>query len=189
MFTEVTESTTNDAEQRPLAATSRPTEKLTRPDSVRVATVADEAALFDLLWNDLYIDNVMTTHLVPSERKVLAHVQGCCRGTNGIAGIIDGPRGPVASVGLEWAHAWYSECGFVSECWLFCKPEYRKGTHHYRDLRRFALWHRQDLSDKVGSPIPLEISVYSFNRLPAKTRLWSQGARHAGSIFWIDGAA
>jgi hypothetical protein len=158
-----------------------------KPDSVRVATRADEEGLFRLLWEDLYADNKMTALLPPDEDRVRKHVEACCRGTAGIAGVIDGTEGIIGSIGLVWCYSWYSARGFIGETWLFVKPEHRKGTHHYRDLRRFALWHRQDLSDRTGIHIPLEISVYSFKRLAAKTRLWGQGARHAGSIFWIEG--
>lgn len=171
-------------------AVPRPTEKLTRPDNVRIATPADEAPLFDLLWNDMYVDNVMSAYLVPTEAKVRGHVESVCHAKRGIAGIIDGPRGPIASIGIIWSEAWYSSVGFPAEIWNYVHRDHRKGHHHYRDLRRFSLWHRADLSEKVGYPLPLEVGVSSFNRLPAKMRLWRQdGGKFAGGIFWYEGNA
>ena len=173
----------------PYDASPRPTEILTRPETVRVATRADEEALFELLWNSLYVDNCVSATLVPDEKRVRAHIEACCRGTSGIAGIIDGPKGIAASIGLVWSYAWYSQVGFIAEMWCFTVPGERAGHRHYQAMRRFSLWHRADLSAKAGYPISLETSCYSFNRLPAKTRLWRQGQRQVGSVFWVEGNA
>ena len=165
---------------------SAPSSLISKPDTVRVAVPADCERLFDLLWNHLQADNDMG--MGRSAAKVRAQISGICYGKSGIAGLIELPDGElVGSIGIQASQTWYSDAWYLSETWLFVRPGYRKGTNYGRDLFEFAKWHRQDMSQRLGVEMPLEISVYSFRKLDAKTRYWRRHARHVGSMFWIEG--
>lgn len=155
---------------------------ISKPPSVRIATQADEPALYWLLVNDLEADNGLGWTVSP--RKVLEHVQRCCRGQMGLAGVIDGPDGIIGSIAIEMISPWYSDDLMLMQMWQFVVPEARAGTSHGNDLFAFAEWHRQDMAAKIGQALILETCVMSHHRLGAKLRLWARKARAVGGIFW-----
>ena len=155
---------------------------ISKPASVRFATRADEPALFWLLNRDLDADNRLGWSINP--RKVLDHVQKCCRGKCGLAGIIDGPDGIAGSVGIELTTPYYSDDFMLMQIWQFVRPEHRKGTRYGQDLFDFAEWHRQDMSARLGQELVLESTILSHHRLDAKIRLWKRKKRMIGAIFW-----
>lgn len=156
-----------------------------KPASVRVALPADEEALFWLLQRDLEDDNGLGFPASP--RKVYAHVHKCCTGDGAIAGVIDGPRGIVGSVGIEFISPWYSDVGMLIQIWQFVVPTNRSGKRFGEDLFAFAEWHRQDMSSRSGQDMVLDSTVMSHKRLAAKTRLWRRHGKQVGSIFWSGG--
>lgn len=154
-----------------------------KPISIRVAGPQDAQAL---LWHcsQLFSDNYMG--LPFSANRVMETVGMCCTGQGGIAGVIDGPNGmPLGSIGIVAAQPVYSDVWILSESWTFVSPEHRKGMSYGGDLFKFAQWHREDMAAKVGYQIPLEMTVYSFKNLKAKTRLWSRYGVHVGSTVWV----
>ncbi len=158
---------------------------LWQPSNVRIATQADEEGLFFLLVNDLQADNDM--HYPVSMKRTYEHVRACCRGERGIAGVIDGPDGIVASVGIGASQLWYSDKWLLAEIWAFVHPDFRKGTGYGDDLFRFAQWHREDMSRRVGYEIDLERGVRSYKRLKAKMRFWGRYGTQIGGIFLTGG--
>ena len=159
---------------------------LERPAAVRVATQADEAALFALLWDHLYADNGMG--IAPDAAKVWGYVNATCRGQGGVAGVVDGPDGTlIGSVGIVACQPWYSEVWNLAEMWLFVHPLHRRRTGHGQALFDFARWPRADMSARLGYAVGLEISILSFKRVRAKERLWERNALRVGATFWIDG--
>jgi hypothetical protein len=120
--------------------------------------------------------------------KVLNTVSDLAHGITGIAGIIDNPTDralPIATIGIGMMQPVYSSDWVLWEVWLFVLPEYRKEAPYFQDLFDFALWHRDNIASRVSQPVlPLELSVYSLERLPAKERLWRKNAVHVGSMFW-----
>ena len=158
------------------------------PNNVRLANIEDAPDLYWHLLNDYEQDNSLGWK--PSEKKVLAHVRECCLQENGVAGIIDGLHGVIGSIGIEVYMPWYSDDEYLAQVWLFVLPEYRYGKTHYEDLFAFADWYRDEMSRKLGTPLVLESSVTTFNRLPAKVRLWRRRAgRQVGATFWSGGEA
>lgn len=154
-----------------------------KPDTVRIADTNDLADLFWQLMNDYQADNGLGW--TPSPRKVAQMVRECCEGVNGIAGIIDGLDGPIASIGLEIHTPRYSNDEYLVQAWIFVMPEHRGGHQHWEALFAFAEWWRQDMSNRAGKPFILESSVQSHVRLPAKLRLWRRRAgRQVGGTFW-----
>lgn len=157
-----------------------------KPERVRIANENDIADLFWFLRIHLEQDNGMG--LTVSDKKVLRAVQNCCRGTHGIAGIIESPDGQIiGSTAIAAMDLWYSEEWFLAEVWLTVHPGHRAGTTYEDDLFQFGKWHREDMQMKLGvDRLVLQTSVTSRKRLDAKTRLWRRkGGEHVGSIFWI----
>lgn len=151
--------------------------------TVRVATPADREAIYWQLMNDLQADNGLGWQ--PSPAKVFAHVESCCGGERGIAGVIDGPDGGIiASIGVELTTPWYSDDWFLIQVWQFVLPEHRGGTSHAEDLFSFAETHRQYIGAQSGRDIVLETTVMSRKRLAAKSRLWRKHGKWIGSMYW-----
>lgn len=156
-----------------------------RPNAVRIAQPDDVAALYWHLLGDLESDNSL--HIPVSERAVFRTVSELCNGSGGIAGVIDGPHGPVASIGIRAIKPWFSEQWMLSQVWLFVAPGARKGSHFGEDLFAFAEWHRTDMAKSLGYNLVLDNTILSFNRLEAKERLWSRFGKKVGSVFFIGG--
>ncbi|MDE2096500.1 MAG: hypothetical protein KGL39_04580 [Patescibacteria group bacterium] len=155
------------------------------PQSVRIASIADAK---NLLFHcaELFKDNFMGLSF--SANRVMETVGGCCDGTKGIAGVIDGEEGqPIASTGLLWVQPVYSDVWILSEAWLFVNPQHRKGTTYGDDLFKFSQWHREQMSERLGYDVPMELTVLSFKRLKEKTRFWGRYGTHMGSLFWVGG--
>lgn len=161
-----------------------------KPDSVRIATPADEARLFALLQRLQecnFTGMPYAAYLPVDTHRLWGHVNAACRGQSGIAGVIDGPDGElVASVGIFAIQPWWSSAFYLCQHWLFVTPETRQ-SNYARDLFKFSEWHRADMSQRCGYDIPLETTVLSTDRLPAKERLWSGHAVKIGAVFWADG--
>lgn len=154
------------------------------PAGVRIATQADEQKLHDLLLH-LYKNNYLGFEM--SDRKVWDVIRHCCRGGGGIAGVIERDGEIVASVGIVFSSMWYSEAPYLSELWLFVRPDCRHHKyaeklvdfcHFYRDQTRAAI---------TGQALPLVTSVTSYNRLAGKMRWWRRWSRLVGAIFVVDG--
>lgn len=163
---------------------------LTKPETVRIATVADEPQLFWHLMNDMRDANELGLQI--SDRAVYDTLHACCTGELSVCGVIDGRDGPVASVGIRGQYLWFSEQVVLCQLWLFVIPEARGYASLWEDLFDFAAWHREDMSQKAGYSLTLENSVMSLDRLEAKRRLWRRrmvrdGGREMGHIFWLGG--
>lgn len=156
-----------------------------RPETVRIAQPDDVAGLYWHLLGDLEADNSL--HIPVSERAVFQTVSELCNGGGGIAGIIDGPHGPVASIGIRAIKPWFSDQWLLSQVWLFVTPQARKGTRFGDDLFRFADWHRREMSQTLGYDLVLDNTILSFNRLEAKERFWSRYGKRVGAVFFIGG--
>lgn len=153
-----------------------------KPEDVRIATIQDVQALS---WHcyELFKDNFMG--LPFSTKRVGETVTACCTGQGGIAGVIDGSDGyPIASIGITPIQPIYSDKWILSESWMFVRPEFR-GWRYDADLFAFAKWYRESVCPNFGYDIPLEMSIYSFKRLDAKTRLLKRHGMHVGSTIWV----
>lgn len=155
------------------------------PEGVRIATQADEYALYEILL-DLYRDNFLGFAL--SEHKVWDVIRHCCRGGGGIAAIVERDGRIVATTGIVFSSMWYSVDPYLSELWLFVHPDYRKLGYSER-LSNFCYFYRDQCRHKdTGRALPLITSVTSRNRLEAKIRWWRRWSKLVGAIFLIDGA-
>lgn len=155
-----------------------------KPEGVRVATIDDEASLF---WHAMSMEADNSLHIPVNEGAVFETVHACCTGDYSIAGIIDGHDAPVASIGIRGVYPWFSKTVILSQIWLFVSPEARAGARLADMLFRFAEWHRQDMSKRLGYDMVLENTVMSFKRLDAKLRLWRRYGTQMGGVFWSQG--
>ena len=155
-----------------------------QPRTVRIATATDERALFDLLMG-LAEDNPDPASLPIAKPKIEKFVRAACTGNGGIAGVIDGPSGLVASVGVFLNQPWYTEAWTLSTHWLYVDPAYRASGRLSAALFKFALQHRRDLSRLSGMALGLDISFVSKKRVAARTRLWRRYAPQHGAMFYV----
>jgi hypothetical protein len=151
---------------------------------VRLATEADEAAVFELLLA-LYDDNAFGAHPVNPD-KVLAMIRRGTRKEGAFIGVIDGPDGRIAaSAALDMTPYWYSDDWFLNEQWFFVRPECRS-AHLERALFRWAEQIRR-LMEGAGGRWEIVMGFWTPVRLAAKIRLWSRYARQVGAVFIMDG--
>jgi hypothetical protein len=154
-----------------------------KPPTVRLAVPADIEPLFWLLMRDLANDNPMGRPVSPT--KILTLVKLCCNGNGGVAGVIEERGSIVGSAGITLAQHDLSDANFLKQVWLFVVPSIRKRHPDYAEkLFKFCLWHKGDMSQRLGYDVPLEISVMSRKRLPAKLRMWSRYGDMIGAVFW-----
>lgn len=158
---------------------------LTKPETVRIATVADEESIFWHLMGPMRDDNDLGLPVSP--RSVYDTIHACCTGELSICGVIDGADGPVASIGIRGQYPWFSEEIILTQIWLFVIPEARSHARLGADLFKFANWHREDMSRRVGYNMSLENTVLSLHNLPLKRRFWGRYGREIGHVFWVRG--
>ncbi len=160
---------------------------ISRPDSVRVANMGDEDRLFRLL-KRLHEDNPNPGNLPVSDQKVWAHVNAACRGQGAIAGVVDSPdkASLIASIGIFYQTAWWTDAPNLSQYWLYVDEPYRTGGKIYKNLLKFARWHRADMSARLGINLGLENSFITKQDPMARFRLWRKSGRCIGMIFWMS---
>lgn len=138
----------------------------------RVAAPDDEEAIFNLLC----IAEKENAMFPMDDVKVMAFIQRATRQLGGIIGVIDGPNGIEASVGLTIEQAWYTETWSIGERWNFVHPECRK-TDHVDKLIGFSKW----CSDNMN--LTLDIGILSNIRTEAKIRLYKRHFEYKGAFF------
>ena len=139
---------------------------------VRIARETDEVALFSLL-TLMHAEN----GLFPmAPEKVLERMRLGTRGQGGVIGVIDGPEGIEASIGLFISQFYYTNSHHLEDAWSFVHPDHRHSTHAKR-LLQFAKWTQK----KMG--IPLLTGVLTRIRLAPKMRLYQRELTQAGAIF------
>lgn len=154
--------------------------------TVRLATPADEPAVFDLLTGPegLWHDNQLGFSY--SADKVRERIRIATEGRGGIIGVIDGDGGELAGgVGLFIDFQWYSEQPYLSEYFLFVRLLYRS-RGYANELFRFAKDCRASIANGSGERFPLVTSVVSRNRLKAKMRYWAKHADLIGGVYVVE---
>lgn len=161
---------------------TEPTTTPVLPANVRLATEADEGALFDCL---MALNEDNGYGLPVSEQRVMEQMRLGTRRQGGIIGIVTSESGRIeGTVGIFISQPWYTDTYILEERWLFVRPDSRNG-HIHTDLFNFVKWARATMEENTKTPWIAAISVTSMKRLPAKMRLWSRHARHVGAIFFI----
>jgi hypothetical protein len=161
-----------------------PTEK---PASVRIATMADENALFHLMMMDAK-ENALPIATVSADR-VLEHIQFGTRrherpnSPMAILAMIDGPEGePVGCMLLMFFQWWWSKAYFLQEIWNYVHPDHR-ASRHAENLMKFARWCSDDMSAGFGYRVWLLQGVTSLQNVEKKVAFYGQHGNYVGSFF------
>jgi GNAT superfamily N-acetyltransferase len=99
---------------------------------VRLATPADELAVFELL---MMLHAEMGFFTV-SKQKVFAAIQWATEGRGGFIFCIDEDNRVVASLGMILTTDWYTDDEFLLERWNFVHPNYRRSDYGRRLLEQ-----------------------------------------------------
>lgn len=153
--------------------------------AVRLATAADEDAIFRLLVK-LDADNGLGFPY--HEDRVRQSIRIGASGSGGYIGVIPDPKREgeiIGSVGLHLAQPWYSNDWFVHEVWLFVDPEHRKGTGYADALMEFSRLLKKAVERRGERPVPFFTSVSSRKRLAAKMRWWGRRGEMIGAIYLL----
>lgn len=143
-----------------------------RPSNVRLARPDEGDAIYQLLLG-LYDENG-TFSIDPVKTRL--RIEEMLDPAHGVVGIIEGPGGPEATVGLVINSHWYSSDPVLAELWNYVLPDHRRSTHA-KSLIEFGKW----ASDSLG--IPLLMDILSTTRTAAKERLYRRQLEHVGSYF------
>ena len=152
-----------------------------KPKAVRVAGIADEPAVMELLMLDV-ADNA--AHVaIPDPDRMLQHVHLGTRRQGGIVGVIDGPdKRPVAvcvMVPIQW---WWSNQWAIQELVCYVHPDHRR-TDMIDDLMDFQKWVVDEWSRTSGYRVYLLNGVLGAWRVMSKIRLYSRKFRMAGAVY------
>lgn len=146
------------------------------PYGVRLANEADAPALLHFVL-PLFVEGAAQS---VSEAKVAALVARCTQRARGIAGIITGPAGIEASVGLTIDEADYTEESHVMVRWLGVLPAVRKSNLGAR-LMGFVRWFHSSLT-ALDSPMPVFLSSLVTTDLKSKVLLLQRQAPMVGVV-------
>ena len=148
-----------------------------RPESVRIATPADEMDVFELLIHDL-ADNA--AHIAPiDEAKVLETIRSGTRQRGGFVGVIGRPAiAVVVLVPYQW---WWANTYFFQEVVNYVHPDHRR-SRHADDLLDFSKWATDEMTRGFGYQVRLLCGVLGAWRVQAKIALYRRR-------FWQCGAA
>jgi hypothetical protein len=152
-----------------------------RPASVRIATEADEAALFAHLLKDLE-ENAEAIAPI-DDKRVLEQIRIGTTRQGSIIGVIDGPGGGIiGSICLAGVPWWWSTRLHAMEVWTFVDPAYRTGEHAAA-LLEFAKWASDELSRTMGYQAYSVIGVLGPHRTKSKVRMYGRKATQIGATF------
>lgn len=139
---------------------------------VRMIRPGEEDAVYNLLLG-LYSENALFTL---SEHKARATIGYATEKRGGIIGVIDGPGGLEATIGLAIETFWYTDQWHVSEYWNYVAPEYRQSNHAKRMID-WAKW----TADGLG--LPLIMGILTTTLLAPKMRLYQRQLDQVGAFF------
>lgn len=173
------------------------------PAGVRIATIQDEEAIYNLLielhrhnkfgWGFPYRPEIILRRIEQATRPDPDTRSDPGDKLRGVIGVIDGPdRLPVASVGLYVEPpVWFTDAVSLSELWFYVRPGVRGAPQHERALRDFSLWVHQRLRPK-DHPLPFPMATGYMHvgpRSSVMARLWRRlwpGSHEVGRLFWVD---
>lgn len=152
----------------------------TKPDTVRLATEADESALMELLRMD-HQENALV--VAPfDEQHTKGFIQAATREKDATIGVVDGPAGPVGLIWLIPEVWWFSPTWYVAERLTFVHPDHRR-SRYGRDLLQFAHWFVDSMSAELGYQIFLISSVVGTVDVDRKVALFGRMMQRGGGIF------
>lgn len=152
-----------------------------KPDTIRIPTVADEQAIFELLMMDAQ-ENAARIAVIDPER-IMGHIQLATRMQGAIAGVIDGPDGkPVAVCIMIPQQWWFSREYFYQELVNYVHPDHRR-SRHIHDIIEFERWAADAQSTNFGHRVYVLLGVLGLNRVREKAILYRRKMRQVGWAF------
>lgn len=139
---------------------------------VRVGRPDDFDAMMVLL-REMHADNGMAQL---AEDKVVPLLQCALAQHRAVVGVIDGPDGIAASVGLIIGQWWYSHDAHLEDCWNFVREPYR----HMRFAQPLIEFSKKAAN---GMGLPLLMGIMTEKRVEAKVRLYERKLPLAGALF------
>jgi hypothetical protein len=165
------------------------------PSGVRRATEEDIDELY-LMVPQLLAESTL---LPVSAQKVEKLIERCAMRQGGaIAGIIDGPDGIDASIGLDVVESDVSDHRYVRAIWLGLHPNLRSApppqrdprSNHGRRLFDFAKWYHGMLEQQAGHPVLMQFDVATKAGLGPKLGFYERNVTPVGATFaYLSGAA
>ena len=152
-----------------------------RPANVRLATINDEQAVFNLVSMEMseIAGGVAPTH----PETVASMIISATRAGKGIIGVIDGPDGfPVATIALFNEKWWWSQSWFFNKTWEYVHPDHRHSSHA-RDLINFAHWFGDEMTRLFGYRVYVLEGVLANRRMRDKVRLYKRHSNAIGAFF------
>jgi GNAT superfamily N-acetyltransferase len=149
---------------------------------VRLATPADELAVFELL---MMLHAEMGFFTV-SKQKVFAAIQWATEGRGGFIFCIDEDNRVVASLGMILTTDWYTDDEFLLERWNFVHPNYRRSDYGRRLLEQAKAtsdWFTKSARKDGRNDVLFLCGINSFHRTEAKVRLYARHIPCIGAYF------
>lgn len=143
-----------------------------KPPNVIPARLGDEKEIYDFLCI-LHQENGMSRM---SEERVLEMIRRMIGNKEGIIGLIRGPNGLEAAIGMLMARWWYSDDWHLEELWNFVHPAHRISSHA-KNLLQYGKWCAEQMK------LPIIIGIISNSRVQAKIRLYRRQLPQMGAIF------
>jgi len=152
-----------------------------KPDSVRVALPADEAAVLALWLEDLR-ENA-PKDLPIDEARMMEFIRVGTQRRGGIVGVIDGPdKKPVAFCIIVPEQWMFSKAYYLREATNYVHPDHRK-SRHIHDLIQFERWAADQWSKNCGWRVYMLFSVLGGKRVREKVMLYGRKLRQCGRLF------
>ena len=152
-----------------------------KPKGVRIAGIADEPVIMELLQQDVAENAAHVS--IPNPVRMLEHVQIGTRRRGGIIGVVDGPEGvPVAVCILIPFQPWWTSQWWIQELVCYVHPDHRR-TNMIDDLLEFQKWVVDNWSREYGYRIYLLNGILGAWRVASKIRLYQRKFRLAGAAF------
>jgi hypothetical protein len=151
------------------------------PKNVRMASPADEQAIYELLMLDI-AENA-TRIAQPNPDRIFFHIRLATRLQGGVCGVIDGPdKKPVAltlMVPMQW---WWASEWFFHEVVSFVHPEHRKSRFAH-DLIAFQRYIGDMQSERYGHRVYVMMGILGLKRVREKAIMIRRKMRQVGWAF------
>lgn len=143
-----------------------------RPLNVRLATPADEDAVYKLM-QTAYIEQPI---MPLNEHKIRDKIRLATERKGGVLCVIDGENGIEAYLIATLSQYWYTDQWHLEELSNFVHQDHRRTTHA-KSLIEFIKW----FAEQMG--VPLIMGILSTQRLDAKIRLYRRQVTPVGAVF------
>ncbi len=151
-----------------------------RPASVKLATMEDESAVFNLVMVALKEEAIGVAPIDPV--RVLEHIVSATRQKGGLMGIVHADGAVVGLTLMLPTRWWWSRQYHLQELLTFVHPDHRK-SRHADDLLQFNKWAVETWTAGFGYQVYLLSSVLGTKRIREKILLYRRKFQMVGMSF------